>query len=106
MARWFRVKPKENPAESGGDTENALQEPLSARDESAKSAAENSREADSETSSGLFRHMRQRLQKTRQTLVGQIDRVILGKKEIDEDVLEELEEVLKRIPSAEASGER
>jgi fused signal recognition particle receptor len=38
--------------------------------------------------------MRERLQKTRQTLLGRIDRLILGKKEIDADVLAELEEVL------------
>ena len=38
--------------------------------------------------------MRSRLYKTRQALVGQIDRLFIGKKEIGGDVLEELEEVL------------
>ncbi|MCG6944363.1 MAG: signal recognition particle-docking protein FtsY [Deltaproteobacteria bacterium] len=55
---------------------------------------ENGVEPASETTSGIFTYMRSRLQKTRKTLAGQIDRLVLGKKEIDQDVLEELEEVL------------
>ena len=43
---------------------------------------------------GLFERLRQGLSKTRDSLVGRIDRLVLGKKEIDADTLEELEEIL------------
>lgn len=44
--------------------------------------------------SGFFERLKQGLSKTSATLVGGIDRLLLGKKEIDADTLEELEEVL------------
>lgn len=43
---------------------------------------------------GLFERLRQGLSKTRESFVGKIDRLVLGKKEIDADTLEELEEIL------------
>jgi len=43
---------------------------------------------------GLLDRLRQGLSKTRDSLVGRIDRLVLGKKEIDADTLEELEEIL------------
>lgn len=43
---------------------------------------------------GLFDRLRQGLSKTRDSFVGKIDRLVLGKKEIDADTLEELEEIL------------
>ncbi len=92
MANWFKRKLKDDAGE--GESAISIQQPESSNDESVASPAQNSAQGDPETSSRFFRYMRQRLQKTRQTLVGQIDRLILGKKEIDEDVLEELEEVL------------
>jgi fused signal recognition particle receptor len=45
-------------------------------------------------SSGFFERLKQGLSKTSETLVGGIDRLLLGKKEIDADTLEELEEIL------------
>jgi len=42
----------------------------------------------------LFGKLKQGLQKTRDGLVGRIDALLLGKKEIDADTLEELEEIL------------
>ncbi len=44
--------------------------------------------------SGFFERLKQGLSRTSETLVGGIDRLLLGKKEIDADTLEELEEVL------------
>lgn len=44
--------------------------------------------------SGFFERLKQGLSKTSATLVGGIDRLLLGKKAIDADTLEELEEVL------------
>ena len=43
---------------------------------------------------GLFQRLRQGLSKTRSTLTGRLDRLFLGKKEITDELLEELEEIL------------
>ncbi|MGC9022934.1 MAG: signal recognition particle-docking protein FtsY, partial [Dissulfurimicrobium sp.] len=43
---------------------------------------------------GLFSRLKERMNKTRQGFVHQIDQLILGKKEIDPELLDELEEVL------------
>jgi len=42
----------------------------------------------------LFQRLRQGLSKTRSGLTGSLDRLILGKKEINDEVMEELEEIL------------
>lgn len=43
---------------------------------------------------GFFDRLRQGLTKTHESIVGRIDTLLLGKKQIDADVLEELEEIL------------
>jgi len=43
---------------------------------------------------GFFERLKQGLSKTSESLVGRIDMLLLGKKEIDADTLEELEEIL------------
>ncbi len=43
---------------------------------------------------GLFNRLRNRLTKTRKAFVSRVDQLLLGKKEIDEELLEELEEIL------------
>lgn len=43
---------------------------------------------------GLFQRLREGLSKTRSGLTGRLDRLIFGKKEIDEGLLDELEEIL------------
>jgi len=43
---------------------------------------------------GLFARLREGLSKTRSGLAGRMDKVFFGKKEIDEDLLEQLEEIL------------
>jgi fused signal recognition particle receptor len=45
-------------------------------------------------SKGFFEHLKERLSRTRETLVGRVDHLLLGKKEIDPACLEELEEIL------------
>ncbi|HDD45040.1 MAG TPA: signal recognition particle-docking protein FtsY [Candidatus Desulfofervidus auxilii] len=47
-----------------------------------------------EPQKGLFARLKERLSKTRQSFTSKLDRLMLGKKEIDEEVLEELEEIL------------
>lgn len=44
--------------------------------------------------SGFFERLKQGLSKTSESLVGRIDALLLGRKEIDADTLEELEEIL------------
>lgn len=43
---------------------------------------------------GFFERLKQGLSKTSESLVGRIDRLVLGRKQIDADTLEELEEIL------------
>lgn len=47
-----------------------------------------------QTKPGFIERLKQGLQKTRDGLVGRLDALVLGKKEIDADTLEELEEIL------------
>jgi len=47
-----------------------------------------------EPQKGLFARLKERLSKTRQSFTSKLDRLMLGKKERDEEVLEELEEIL------------
>lgn len=47
-----------------------------------------------EENSGFFQRLKKGLSKTRDGLTGRLDRVFLGKREIDEELLEELEEIL------------
>ena len=47
-----------------------------------------------EKKEGLFTRLRQGLSKTRNGLAGRLDHLVLGKKEINEKLLEELEEIL------------
>ena len=49
--------------------------------------------ADAEGTS-LFRRLRERLGRTRESFVNRVDTLFLGRKEIDEELLEELEEIL------------
>lgn len=43
---------------------------------------------------GFLGRLKERLSKTREGFVGRVDRLVLGKKKIDDDLLEELEEIL------------
>ena len=49
---------------------------------------------DSENKKGLFQRLRQGLSKTRSGLTGSLDTLVFGKKEINEELLEDLEEIL------------
>ena len=47
-----------------------------------------------EEKAGFFKRLKQGLSKTRSGLTGRLDRLFLGKREIDDDLLDELEEIL------------
>ena len=52
------------------------------------------KEKQQEKDGNLFQRLRQGLSKTRSGFTGRLDRLVLGKKEISDDLLEELEEIL------------
>ncbi|NOR09878.1 MAG: hypothetical protein GQ541_00135, partial [Desulfovibrionaceae bacterium] len=88
MARWFRRKQEDDATENVGENATKSPQEEESTPETGDPPAGNGIEPAAETASGIFTYMRSRLQKTRQTLAGQIDRLVLGKKEIDQDVLE------------------
>jgi len=92
MVRWFRRTPKQ-PAHQEEQEETGNRVPVEKVAPEATAPCPDDQDTAREGPK-LFQHMRQRLRKTRQKLLGGLDRLILGKKEIDEEILEELEEVL------------
>jgi fused signal recognition particle receptor len=63
-------------------------------EEAADQVKPQAREAPDSAAKGLFQRLREGLSKTRASLAGRLDRLVLGKKEITADLLEELEEIL------------
>jgi fused signal recognition particle receptor len=63
-------------------------EPLATSEESQPAPAP------TESKPGFFERLKKGLSKTHDSLIGRIDTLVLGKKEIDADTLEELEEIL------------
>ncbi len=77
MLKWFRPKEESKSEENKTPTEET---------EEVGPAYENKK--------GFFGRLKERLTKTRETLISRVDHLVLGKKEIDEDLLDELEEIL------------
>ena len=61
---------------------------------SASSDEENYQPAEPNASGGYFRRLKNQLSKTRKTFSGGFDKIFAGKKRVDDDLLEELEELL------------
>jgi len=59
-----------------------------------ESKRENHKREKKEKKEGFLNRLRKGLSKTREGFVGKVDRLVLGKKKIDDDLLEELEEIL------------
>ncbi len=82
MLKWFRKKEDEDqPAVLDSDAE---EKDTSVPDETGSQG----------NKKGFFGRLKERLSKTRETLISRVDHLVLGKKEIDEDLLDELEEIL------------
>jgi fused signal recognition particle receptor len=91
MIGWFRRKREEEPPPGDGaepQEEPATEPALEEVEAPPEARPEEKREF------GFFRQMRERLEKTRKLLIGGIDTLVRGKKEITPEVLEDLEEVL------------
>ena len=80
MLKWFRPK-EENKSEENNTSTEEQKEP-------------NEISSSYENKKGFFGRLKERLSKTRETLISRVDHLVLGKKEIDEDLLDELEEIL------------
>jgi fused signal recognition particle receptor len=97
--KWFKKKKQTGDKSQEEPHESVAQglEPETAREgEDVRKAAEpvdatGGPEAEKQ---GFFRRLRNRLSKTREGFVSRVDQLLLGKKEIDEALLEELEEIL------------
>ena len=86
MLKWFRKKEDELPeGSSNGSSEEGW-----------LASAESNIQGDEPQGNqkGFFHRLKERLTKTRETFVGRVDQLVLGKKEIDEDLLDDLEEIL------------
>jgi fused signal recognition particle receptor len=90
MIGWFRRKPDGEKAETG----EAPQQPEPTTPPDSEQGEPEAAAQEQASGVGFFRHMRERLDKTRKFLVDGIDRLVRGKKEITPEVLEDLEEVL------------
>lgn len=107
MINWFKKKDKEK-----GTVEKLTPQPEEASDfrpsdepdvirehEGEQSQAPDSPKEEEDTGKGpenrgFFQRLREGLSKTRSSLAGRLDRLVFGKKEIDEALLDELEEIL------------
>jgi fused signal recognition particle receptor len=89
--------PAEEPEEEQASGFEVEAEPATGSEPPAEPEIEEFEEAAADTEvgkAGFFGRLRKRLNKTREKFVDRIDRLVLGKKEIDEDLLDELEEIL------------
>ena len=82
MLKWFRKKEdEEKSATHDSEGEEKDTPVLEEKDQK-------------ENKKGFFGRLKERLTKTRETLISRVDHLVLGKKEIDGDLLDELEEIL------------
>jgi fused signal recognition particle receptor len=85
MLKWFRKKEEEPPGGSANGTPTTGPAPDEAiiLDEESQG-----------NKKGFLQRLKERLTKTRESFVGRVDQLVLGKKEIDEALLDDLEEIL------------
>lgn len=80
-------------AEESVETGDDLDEEIQGEPEGSFASTEGEEE-DSQEKIRFFRRLRERLHKTREQFVERVDRLVLGKKTIDSDLLDSLEEIL------------
>ncbi len=114
MRRWFRRQDKdrakslEAEEELAPEPETGAQAPAAATSLESEDAGaglkpaptepteapEEAEGAEAEPRKGVFRRFRERLSRTREAFSGGLDRLLKGRKEVDAELLEELEELL------------
>ncbi len=101
MFKWFKRKKEKREAEGqeiikkneAMKSEEKQPEGIKMEPDQAEKAGEREQK-EGKSGFGFINRLKQRLSKTRQALTSRIDGLFLGKKQIDEEVLEELEEIL------------
>jgi fused signal recognition particle receptor len=92
------VTPSEEKQPAGADTEKTPAENISettqviSKDDAV--AVKQAQELEQADQKGLYQRLQERLKKTRDSFVSRVDTLFLGKKEIDAQLLDELEEIL------------
>ncbi len=71
-----------------------ISEPVEAAEEAGEAAPEESSEESAPRRFGLFKKLKERMEKSRKGFVRQMDELLLGKRTIDPELLDELEELL------------
>ena len=109
MLGWFKKKKKSSEEGISGSAGKAQQEKQAVEDAAVEIASESDRDAtevagespvrgeqelQQENKKGLFLRLQEGLAKTRDSLVSRVDDLFLGRKEIDAQLLDELEEIL------------
>jgi len=109
MLGWFKKKkktgedvvpepagltPQEQPVAEEAAADKASESDQDAKDITNQGAASGEKISKQESQKGLFNRLQERLAKTRKSLVSRVDDLFLGKKEIDAELLDELEEIL------------
>jgi fused signal recognition particle receptor len=86
MLGWFKKKKTVE--------ENTVPVPDAISEHKSKVAEPEEQDSKQENEKGLFKRLQESLSKTRDSLVSRVDTLFLGKKEIDAQLLDELEEIL------------
>ena len=99
MLGWFKKKKKNAAdAEPVSAAEKVAEAPVAGVGESGDNSGEEAAALEQATAGenrkGVFKRLQERLAKTRDTLVSRVDSLFLGRKEIDAELLDELEEIL------------
>lgn len=99
MKNWFKKvasqKQVTSPKESAEQQPTASLEPTAAQDPAPERVAKTPEPIpDASPRFGLFKRLKERLGKTREGFVHQMDQLLLGRKDIDPELLDELEEIL------------
>jgi fused signal recognition particle receptor len=91
MLNWFKKKKNSGDAAA---PKIPVESPTAEVKENSTSAVPESQSSSPERQKSVFLRLQERLSKTRESLVSRVDELFLGKKEINAQLLDELEEIL------------
>lgn len=95
-AAGISLEEQQGPQDNGSDntTKSEAETVRDTSDEINQGAELDTQEQKQDNQGGLFKRLQERLAKTRDSLVSRVDQLFLGKKVIDAELLDELEEIL------------
>ena len=97
MLGWFKKKGKktvQDDAVKEQVIQNEFDDKVEAPDEIVDAVEDKPQVSEETNNGGLFSRLKERLSKTRDSIVSRVDALFLGKKVIDAELLDELEEIL------------